>query len=186
MRPIGKRAIPDLQTGPARIVVHASRPVVYGIREAETSITRDVQVRLEPPRVAVLSTFHYVNLGGSEFVVYRATPGGRRVGRARRRQGVPRATRRSGAGIQPRSGAARRVLRAALRSGPSTRRSASSPATSPAMRSSSPARSHGVPEGLSEEPDRDRRPLPAARRAGDRRQLAGREDRRPTTCSRAS
>jgi hypothetical protein len=25
--------------------------------------------------VAVLSTFHYINLGGSEFVVYRATPG---------------------------------------------------------------------------------------------------------------
>ena len=33
-----------------------------------------MQVRLEPPRVAVLSTFHYINHGGSEFVVYRATP----------------------------------------------------------------------------------------------------------------
>jgi murein DD-endopeptidase MepM/ murein hydrolase activator NlpD len=33
-----------------------------------------VQVRLEPPRIAVLSTHHYVNHGGAEFVVYRATP----------------------------------------------------------------------------------------------------------------
>jgi hypothetical protein len=33
-----------------------------------------VVVRLEPPRVAVLSTFHYINHGGSEFVVYRAEP----------------------------------------------------------------------------------------------------------------
>jgi murein DD-endopeptidase MepM/ murein hydrolase activator NlpD len=31
-------------------------------------------VRLEPPRVAVLSTFHFINHGGAEFVVYRATP----------------------------------------------------------------------------------------------------------------
>jgi murein DD-endopeptidase MepM/ murein hydrolase activator NlpD len=36
--------------------------------------TRDVQVRLQPPQVAVLSQFHYINHGGSEFVVYRATP----------------------------------------------------------------------------------------------------------------
>ena len=33
-----------------------------------------MQVRLERPQVAVLSTKHYVNLGGSEMVVYRATP----------------------------------------------------------------------------------------------------------------
>jgi murein DD-endopeptidase MepM/ murein hydrolase activator NlpD len=33
-----------------------------------------VNVRLDPPRVAVLSTFHYINLGGSEFVVYRVEP----------------------------------------------------------------------------------------------------------------
>ena len=74
MRPIGKKAIPDLQAGPARIVVRASRPVVYGLRQVETTTTRDVEVRLQPPMVAVMSTFHFVNLGGSEFVVYRATP----------------------------------------------------------------------------------------------------------------
>jgi murein DD-endopeptidase MepM/ murein hydrolase activator NlpD len=75
MRPIGKKAVPELKSGPARITVRAARPVVFGLREAETVVTRDVEVRLEPPQVAVLSTFHYVNHGGSEFIVYRATPG---------------------------------------------------------------------------------------------------------------
>src|SRR4029453_2058826 len=69
MRPIGKRAIPELQAGPARSGVPAARPVLRGMRKAETETTRDVQVRLAPPRVAVVSTFHYVNLGGAEFVV---------------------------------------------------------------------------------------------------------------------
>src|SRR5712691_13279690 len=36
MRPIGKRAIPDLQAGPARIVVRASRPVLRGIRQVSS------------------------------------------------------------------------------------------------------------------------------------------------------
>jgi len=75
IRPIGKQAIPALKSGPARLVIHAARPVVYGLRQAETTVTRDVQVRLEPPTVSVLSTFHYINHGGSEFVVYRAAPG---------------------------------------------------------------------------------------------------------------
>jgi murein DD-endopeptidase MepM/ murein hydrolase activator NlpD len=74
MRPVGKRDIPELQAGPARIVVRAARPVLYGLRQAESEAARDVDVRLEPPRVAVLSTFHYINHGGAEFVVYRATP----------------------------------------------------------------------------------------------------------------
>jgi len=74
MRPIGKRDIPELQAGPARIVVRAARPVMFGLRNIESSMTRDVQVQLEPPRVSVLSTLHYVNHGGAEFVVYRATP----------------------------------------------------------------------------------------------------------------
>lgn len=74
MRTIGKKTFPELQDGPARIVVRAARPVLYGVRTVESTSTRDVTVRLEPPRVAVLSTFHFINQGGSEFVVYRATP----------------------------------------------------------------------------------------------------------------
>ena len=74
MRRIGKSEVPELQAGPARIVVRAARPVLFGLRQVESEAARDVEVRLEPPRVAVLSTFHYVNHGGAEFVVYRATP----------------------------------------------------------------------------------------------------------------
>ncbi len=74
MRQIGKQAFPELQNGPARLAVRASRPVLYGLRNVESTATRDVTVRLEPPRVAVLSTFHFINQGGSEFVIYRATP----------------------------------------------------------------------------------------------------------------
>ena len=74
--------------------------------------TRDVQVRLEPPQASVLSTFHYVNLGGAEFVVYRATPAdvesGVRVGD----RDVSRLSRHRGR-HQERSRRARRVLRAA-------------------------------------------------------------------------
>src|SRR6187399_864767 len=66
--------IPDLKSGPARIVVTATRPVLYKLRKTSTTVVRDVQVRLERPQVAVLSTKHYINLGGSEMVVYRATP----------------------------------------------------------------------------------------------------------------
>jgi murein DD-endopeptidase MepM/ murein hydrolase activator NlpD len=74
MRPVGKRDIPELQAGPARILVRAARPVLYGWRQAESEAMRDVEVRLDPPRVAIDSTFHYINHGGAEFVVYRATP----------------------------------------------------------------------------------------------------------------
>ena len=74
IKPIGRKAIPDLRSGAARITVRASRPVLFGLREVESLVIRDVQVRLEPPQLGVLSSFHYINHGGSEFVVYRATP----------------------------------------------------------------------------------------------------------------
>jgi murein DD-endopeptidase MepM/ murein hydrolase activator NlpD len=71
---IGKQTVPDLQSGAARIIVTAGRPVLRGMRTLESTAAHDVQVRLERPRVSVVSTHHYVNLGGTEFVVYRATP----------------------------------------------------------------------------------------------------------------
>jgi len=71
---IGKQTAPDLQSGPARILVTAERPVMYRMRKASNTVTKDVQVRLERPRVAVISMHHFVNHGGSEAVVYRATP----------------------------------------------------------------------------------------------------------------
>jgi murein DD-endopeptidase MepM/ murein hydrolase activator NlpD len=73
-RPIGKQSVPELRSGTARIVVSATRPSFLNLRTLSTSTSKDIQVRLEPPAIAVLSTHHYVNLGGSEMVVYRATP----------------------------------------------------------------------------------------------------------------
>jgi murein DD-endopeptidase MepM/ murein hydrolase activator NlpD len=73
-RPIGKQALPDLQAGPARVVVSATRKSFLNLRTMTSTASKDFQVRLEPPRVAVLSTHHYINHGGSEMVVYRATP----------------------------------------------------------------------------------------------------------------
>ena len=73
-RPLGKQSVPELQSGPARIVVTATRPGFLKLRTLSSTASKDFQVRLEPPRIAVLSTKHYVNLGGSELVVYRATP----------------------------------------------------------------------------------------------------------------
>ena len=74
MRPIGKQTIPELQSGPARIVVTATRPSFLNLRQITSSATKDFQVRLERPRIAVVSTHHYVNHGGAEMVVYRVTP----------------------------------------------------------------------------------------------------------------
>ncbi len=73
-RPFGKQSVPALKAGTAKITVTATRKSFLNLRTLATTATKDVQVRLEPPRIAVLSTHHYVNHGGSEFVVYRATP----------------------------------------------------------------------------------------------------------------
>ncbi len=75
IRPVGKKAVPELQSGPATVRVSASRRVLRGLREISADASREVQVRLDPPSVSVVSTHHFVNLGGSEMVVYRATPG---------------------------------------------------------------------------------------------------------------
>jgi murein DD-endopeptidase MepM/ murein hydrolase activator NlpD len=79
-RTFGRDTIPDLKTGPAKIIVTAERPVLYGMRKTASTATRDVQVRLERPQIAVLSTKHYINLGGAEVVVYKATPADVRSG----------------------------------------------------------------------------------------------------------
>jgi murein DD-endopeptidase MepM/ murein hydrolase activator NlpD len=73
-RPFGKQSVPQLRAGPAKIVVSATRKSFLNLRTLTTTATKDVEVRLEPPRIAILSTHHYVNHGGSEMVVYKATP----------------------------------------------------------------------------------------------------------------
>jgi murein DD-endopeptidase MepM/ murein hydrolase activator NlpD len=71
---IGRRSLPKLKQGTARLVVRAAHPVAFGLRTAEQVATRDVQVRLIPPQMSVTSLHHFVNLGGSELVLYRVTP----------------------------------------------------------------------------------------------------------------
>src|SRR5947207_13168873 len=73
-RTVGKQEIPDLKSGPARIVVTASRAALRGFRTLESSASHDVQVRLERPQVSIVSTKHYVTLSGSEMAVYPLTP----------------------------------------------------------------------------------------------------------------
>jgi murein DD-endopeptidase MepM/ murein hydrolase activator NlpD len=98
-RPLGRQWFPDLKAGPARITVTAARPVLFGLREAQSSASRDIEVRLAPPRLSVQSQFHFINHAGSEMVVYRVTPpeaeSGVRVG-DREYRGFPAA----GAGIE--------------------------------------------------------------------------------------
>ncbi|MBL8144466.1 MAG: M23 family metallopeptidase [Acidobacteria bacterium] len=73
--PVGKASVPQLVSGAARITVTAARTVMFGLRTRSADVSFEVMVRLEPPRVAVMSLHHIVNHGGSEMVVYRATPG---------------------------------------------------------------------------------------------------------------
>ena len=71
---VGKSSHPALANGPARLIVTARRKVFFALREASSTVTQDVEVRLDPPRVAVISLHHFINAGGAEFVVMRATP----------------------------------------------------------------------------------------------------------------
>src|SRR6476661_1191423 len=73
-RALGKQSVPELQPGAARIVVTATRPSFLNLRTLTSTASKDFQVRLEPPRIAVVSTHHHINHGGAEMVVYRATP----------------------------------------------------------------------------------------------------------------
>jgi murein DD-endopeptidase MepM/ murein hydrolase activator NlpD len=67
-------AISGLHDGPARLVVSASRDVLFGVRRAETAESRDMPVRRTAPAIAVVSRHHHVSLGGAEMVVYRVSP----------------------------------------------------------------------------------------------------------------
>ena len=73
-RGIGKDSVPTLRSGAARVVVSATRPSFLNLRTLSATTSKDFQVRLDPPRLTVVSTHHYVNHGGSEMVVYKAAP----------------------------------------------------------------------------------------------------------------
>ena len=73
-RPAGKRIIPELKPGDAEISVTAVRPVLFGLREVQSTPKRTVHVRLNPPQISVVSQHHFINHGGSEAIIYRVTP----------------------------------------------------------------------------------------------------------------
>ena len=63
---IGLNTTPGLKivAGPAKVIVTATTKV-WGLREATTQSVSDITIRLEKPRVSVVPTKHYINLGGS-------------------------------------------------------------------------------------------------------------------------
>jgi hypothetical protein len=71
---VATASLDGLRDGNARLVVSASSPVLFGFRQARTEEERDLAVRLSPPALAVLSTHHYIAMGGSEMIVYRVSP----------------------------------------------------------------------------------------------------------------
>ena len=74
LRRFDRESHPELRAGPATVVVRATRPVLFGLRERSSEAAVEIEVRLDPPRLAPLSRFHYINHGGAEFIVYRVTP----------------------------------------------------------------------------------------------------------------
>ncbi|MCY4658860.1 MAG: M23 family metallopeptidase [Acidobacteria bacterium] len=74
VRRFDRESHPELRAGPATVVVRATRPVLFGLRETSSETSVAVEVRLDPPRLTPLSRFHYVNHGGAEFIVYRVAP----------------------------------------------------------------------------------------------------------------
>lgn len=67
-------SLKGLKSGAAQFELEAARPVLFGLRQARTTMTVPVEVRLTPPTIQAVSTHHYINLGGAEAVVYRVTP----------------------------------------------------------------------------------------------------------------
>ena len=73
-RAVTRETHPALVQGPATVIVRATRSVLFGLREREATTRVEIEARFDPPRLAVLSSFHYINHGGAELIVYRVTP----------------------------------------------------------------------------------------------------------------
>ena len=73
---VGRKEIPDLQEGRARIEISAVNDS-WGrfFRGGQSQIVLDLPVRFVPPRVEVLTTQHYINQGGCDMVLFKVSPG---------------------------------------------------------------------------------------------------------------
>ncbi len=67
----GRRAIPQLQDGPARLLLEAQSDDWRG---AAATVALDVVVRTKPPALRVDSSQHYITQGGSDVVTFTVGP----------------------------------------------------------------------------------------------------------------
>jgi murein DD-endopeptidase MepM/ murein hydrolase activator NlpD len=74
--PLGRAVLRDVKEGTGKLRATASRMAFGRVQTKAASAERDLQVRLRPPRVQVLSTHHFINQGGAEAIVYRVEPSG--------------------------------------------------------------------------------------------------------------
>jgi murein DD-endopeptidase MepM/ murein hydrolase activator NlpD len=72
---VGRETVKGLRAGEATVRVTAERAGAWLRRPAPVVAEVKLPVRLAPPSLQVLSTFHYVAQGGSEAVVYRVGEG---------------------------------------------------------------------------------------------------------------
>ncbi len=77
---VGRETVKGLRAGDATVRVTAERAGSFFRRPDPVVAEVKLPVRLAPPTLQVLSTFHYVNQGGSEAVVYRVGEGALRDG----------------------------------------------------------------------------------------------------------
>lgn len=74
--PLGRSVLQGVQEGTGVLRVSAARDAYGRIRTNAASAEKELQVRLRPPRLQVLSTHHYINQGGAEMIVYKVEPAG--------------------------------------------------------------------------------------------------------------
>ncbi len=72
---VGRETVKGLRSGEATVRVSVERAGAWLRRPAPVVSEIKLPVRLAPPTLAVLSTFHYVRQGGSEAIVYRVGEG---------------------------------------------------------------------------------------------------------------
>jgi murein DD-endopeptidase MepM/ murein hydrolase activator NlpD len=77
---VGRETVQGLRTGEATVRVTAER--AGSLIRSPDPVTAEIKlpVRLAPPTLQVVSSFHYINQGGSETVVYRVGEGAIRDG----------------------------------------------------------------------------------------------------------
>jgi murein DD-endopeptidase MepM/ murein hydrolase activator NlpD len=73
----GRKVIPQLRDGPARLVLEAKSADWRG---SAATVAADLAVRSTPPTLSADGAQHYINQGGSELVVFTAGPGARESG----------------------------------------------------------------------------------------------------------